>query len=680
MSIFDRVKSVFGSEEKEIPFGDVRDDFEFTGFTDTQEQAILGQLEQAWGTESGQEMLQAGLDGNGLHYLNVNSQAVIEAVAPTMACDNSGTPCTVQQVPGVGNFALPNKGEVYLNGYDAIDSATGKVEVYTNAGLKGQTAAADHAIQSLDHDGVGFSVPPVYTLIHETNHAAVNESDINGNTQSSGEYYSPSLAGGTRESAIDAYEGKNEDSTQEILSEMGYTQFRGSYLATNQGEVHYTPTSPNVVNSAPSWSAGDDLGLGQKHDVAVTMMQDIQVDATGKPVLDAAGNWVVIDGDINMTKHASVSAVVVDTNGAGSIRTGNLSDTAHGMGGDDNMNLGGGNDRGYGGLGDDSFTAARGMDYYDGGEANLDPASNHQSDNTTNWGIDSIDYRALDIGGGAAGMLSVEHSFDGTARDGIKLIIEGRDGTVLKGSELGSSQEQADYYHNIDIIHGTNRDDLAEVKSLDGLMYIDGSSGNDTLNISNFPQGTVTHVPGAGTFNGQAFEGYVQVGSAHLFYNDYENIILPPVNAPKLTPEVSAPLPVKSAPLPDKSTSLTIPEAARALQADIPIVETTLLAKQAAGTLSAQESAVLDVVHSPAPGALLETLQAGGVEGIDVADRDMGTPYARVHATLSAGYESLKQHELSAPDLEPYYAQQAAAQQAQQAQQSYAQDESLSAA
>ena len=494
------------------PFDAIKDDIGFTGFTDKQGQEMLDWLREAYQTETGREMIDGAMDRTGLHYFNSNDQAVAQSIVRR---DGGTIEDAVQS-----NYAYRSSGDIYLDSFPSRDNMTDAINTYTVAGaLNGQPADRQDTIRSLDKDGEVFEISDRYVLLHETGHVGFNARDITAKDYEGGKYFDGRTVFSS--STVDDYKGINETRTQEVMKEIAEVrgepepQLRGSYVGTA---------------GLDGLNLGDELGLGQEHDLSITTIPSVRgVDASGNRIVSSKLDMT--SGRFDPTPHSPLSVVVKDMDFDSDIILGNLSDTAHGFDGDDTMNLGGGNDRGYGGLGDDIFTAGRGLDYYDGGEANLDPASNHQSDNTTNWGIDSIDYRTLDIGGGAAGMLSAKHSFDGVARDGIQINIEGRDGTVLKGSELGSTGEQADYYHNIDIIHGTSRDDLTEVKSLDGLMYIDGSSGHDTLNISNFPQGTVTHVPGAGTFNGQSFEGYVQLGTAQLFYNDYENIILPPVNA-----------------------------------------------------------------------------------------------------------------------------------------------------
>ena len=293
--------------------------------------------------------------------------------------------------------------------------------------------------------------------------------------------------------------------------------------------------------------------------------------------------------------------------------------------GNDALYGGAGNDTLRGGIGDDVLYAGRGENILQGGA-----------------GADEANYAG-------ATLLKIPTATAGNFQ-GLNITIDGTVTTVAKPSPMMFAQPRTDALTGIEKITGTDNADVFTAENISGNMYIDGGKGINTLDVSNLGSGyTLTLgkgvIPAGQDFAGQAYDGRVSDGKNTLYFTqiDTGSIKAPPVPTP-VAPEVSAPLPAQSAPLPaqsaplpDKSTSLTIPEAARALQADIPIVETTLLAKQAAGTLSAQESAVLDVVHSPAPGALLETLQAGGVEDIDVAGKDMDTPYARVHATLSRG-------------------------------------------
>ena len=104
---------------------------------------------------------------------------------------------------------------------------------------------------------------------------------------------------------------------------------------------------------------------------------------------------------------------------------------------------------------------------------------------------------------------------------------------------------------------------------------------------------------------------------------------------PTVAPEVSTPLP-------DKSTSLTIPEAARSLQADIPIVRDVAIGQAGGGhiKLCARERRLLRrcaITSFLLP--MLETLQAGGIDNTrHVAGKDMSHAMARLcTTTLGAG-------------------------------------------
>ena len=60
-------------------------------------------------------------------------------------------------------------------------------------------------------------------------------------------------------------------------------------------------------------------------------------------------------------------------------------------------------------------------------------------------------------------------------------------------------------------------------------------------------------------------------------------------------------------------------------------------------------------LQTPAPVALLKTLQDGGVEQIDLSGRDMTTSAARIRAVLGSGHEALQANDITPPNLEHFY-------------------------
>lgn len=312
------------------PFEDVKDQFQFTGFDDNQREVILGQLEQVWGTDSGRAMLQDGLNNNGLHFLNINDQNVIQ----TYANSRGITPDKVSN----GNFARPDLGNVYLNGYDALD-AKGDIQTYTglHPSMDGQQATADTPIRSLDTNGEVFSVPPVYTLIHETNHAARGVPDIPG-VRPNGIQYDQTMSNSNSEEAAKAYYGANEVDTQKILSDMGIDQHRGAYSGT---------AALDDVN------LGADYGLGRDHNVGVTVFDGI--DMTGHLPVDS----VVVGATAAEVKLAAADQGVIFTDTqslqfvSNEYKLGNANDTVHAFDGNDTVHTGGGDDRVFLGLGND---------------------------------------------------------------------------------------------------------------------------------------------------------------------------------------------------------------------------------------------------------------------------------------------------------------------------------------
>ncbi len=101
---------------------------------------------------------------------------------------------------------------------------------------------------------------------------------------------------------------------------------------------------------------------------------------------------------------------------------------------------------------------------------------------------------------------------------------------------------------------------------------------------------------------------------------------------------------------------ISLSQAAKNFARDIPIVEKYLIDKMHNTALTEREVAMLRVIESPAPVAMLQTLKDGGVERIDVSGRDMSTAFSRVYNTLSSGHKTLKSKNLPEPDLAPYYA------------------------
>lgn len=619
----------------EPTFDEIKDQFQFTGFSDEQQDVILGQLEQVWETEAGRDMLQDGLNNNGLHYYNINDQSVIANVAPTIGR-------TPDQVPGIGNFALPSQGAVYLNAYDALD-ANGNVQTYSglHPNLDGQQADGKDPIESLDTNGEAFTVPPVYTMIHETNHAARNIPDI-PRTRPAGVHYDPTMPTSTSVEASQAYYGANEVDTHEILEQMGVDQLRGSYAGTDQGEVNLMATSPYINRTAPNWNSGDDLGLDQEHDVAVTINNDYVKNGAGQFIPDSAGNLQVIDGNIDMTQHADVRAVVADGDGAATMRMGNLSDTVHAFDGNDTVHTGGGEDRIFLGAGDDTAHAGWGANTIDGGDANLDPASDHRSDMTTDWGFDTVDYTTLPTGFAAPDALHVDTSFDGVGRDGVHITLEGADISVNKGQENSVRVgEDVDALHNIDAVTGTNRDDLAEVTALSGDRVLDGAGGTDTLRIDTLPDSeAVTHNPGPVTFNGVTYDGVVTDGTNNTYYTGFENIV--PIGAEQAAADtqLDAPIiPPIDASLDGAPTeTLQMEEAVRILHEEgAEAVEM----ERAAGI---EDGPVSHLINTPAGVSVMEELVANGEGGVEVDTAALeGGAYARVSSILRSSMERIEE-------------------------------------
>lgn len=491
---------------KTPPFEDVKDQFQFTGFDDDQREVILGQLKQVWDTDSGRAMLQDGLNNNGLHFLNINDQNVIQ----TYANSRGITPDNVS----TGNFARPDLGNVYLNGYDALD-AKGDVQTYTglHSGMDGQQATADTPIRSLDTNGEVFSVPPVYTLIHETNHAARGVPDI-PRSRPNGIEYDQTMPNSNSEEAAKAYYGANEVDTQKILSEMGVDQHRGAYSGTA---------------ALDDVDLGADYGLGRNHDVGVTAFDGI--DMTGHSSVDS----VVVGATAAEVKIAAADQGVTFTDTqsrqfvSNEYKLGNSNDTVHAFDGNDVVHMGAGDDRVFLGAGDDMAHAGWGKNTIDGGDANLDPTSDHRSDDKKDWGFDTVDYTAMPTGFAAPNALQAEATFDGTARDGIYITMDGNDISVTKGQENSVRVgEDVDALHNIDAVRATSRDDLVEVTALSGDRALDGAGGSDTLRIETMPEGTtLANIVGPVTFNGTTYDGVISDGTNNLYYTDYENIVLP---------------------------------------------------------------------------------------------------------------------------------------------------------
>ena len=54
-------------------FKDIKDQIQFSGFSEPQQISILKDLERVYETDAGKAMIDNGLAGEGLHYLNTNS-------------------------------------------------------------------------------------------------------------------------------------------------------------------------------------------------------------------------------------------------------------------------------------------------------------------------------------------------------------------------------------------------------------------------------------------------------------------------------------------------------------------------------------------------------------------------------------------------------------------------------
>jgi len=594
-------------------FDDIKDQIQFSGFTEAQEETILNDLERVYGTESGQAMMDAGLAGEGLHYLNTNSQAVLQEFATATQEDPRFQNSTASDLHG-GNFAVTDSahprtlsgGRVYVNAYDSIDPATGDPEVYTDPTFAGKSSVAADAdpIYSLDHDGEVFEIDPFYILVHETNHTARDERDITGNNPAAGEYYTPSMIGGTRDSVIDAYEGINESNTQVIMEELGIDQLRGSYLGTS------------LEGRAP----GEDYGLGRDHDVAITTNQF--VDMTNHTPVDG----VVLDGITQDTLNrfnAPGRTDLLDQE----FRVGNGNDTVHAFDGDDIVRTGGGDDRIFLGSGNDVAHAGWGMNTIDGGDANLDPTSDHKSDTTMDWGFDRVDYTTLDAGFAPADGLSA----DGTARDGVLMTIDADTISVNKGQHFSPMiRDDVDQLHNIDTVRGTARDDLTQVNGLSGERMVDGGDGVDTLRV---PE-DVTNNTTAGTFNGQAYDGYLEAADgAKLYYTNYENI--------------------------DVATSPTTEQEAlnetEGPTQTIPMEEALKLLRDEGTSLEADAGPTGDALRTPGARAIMQTLVENDQTELEVSTEAMnGTAGDQVAEVLRAATNAVEERGLTEQAEETY--------------------------
>jgi len=591
------------------PFEDVKGQFQFTGFDDDQREVILGQVKQAWDTDSGRAMLQDGLNNNGLHFLNINDQSVIQ----TYANSNRITPDKVS----TGNFARPDLGNVYLNGYDALD-ANGNVQTYSglHPTMDGQQAIADTPIRSLDTNGEVFSVPPVYTLIHETNHAARSVPDI-PRSRPNGIEYDQTMSNTNSEEAAQAYYGANEVDTQKILSDMGIDQHRGAY---------------NGTAALDDVSLGADYGLGRDHDVGVTTFDGI--DMTGHSPVDS----VVVGATAVEAKIAAANVGIIFTDAqsrqyvSNEYKLGDGNDTVHAFDGNDIVYSGGGNDGVFLGLGDDVAHAGWGSNTIDGGDAKLDPKSDHLSDHTTDWGVDTVDYTNLNMGL----TNSLKYAYDGISPPGIEISINGDDVSVNKGkAHIFDHQDDVDQLNNIDVVKATDRADTTEVENLSSDMLIDGGNGLDTLRIDTLPKGTeVTNVPESGMFHGQPYDGYIQIGTNKLYYNDYENFELPKAESENSKPKVAL----------EEDVDVTFDIKEMPMEEAVTILRDESNEALRLGPDVGRPDAVSPMLNSSAGASVMQTLIDNRQASIPVSPKAMeGNAYQRVGEVLKGSVDRLNE-------------------------------------
>ena len=626
------------TQDKINPFDAVRDQIKFKGFTGAQRDEILDQYEEAYNAPGGtkaREMIDAGLAlPDGLTVYNSNSQGVIvdysEAAIADAVADyelaNPGIKVSQADIDKLeldtfneslsGDFSPSTaQGHVFISAYPSIpDQSTGIVETYNYPGAvrDGQSAVASPPFRSVDHNGVMFDVPPIQTLIHETNHAVTGDIDLapDGTTLetnlANGQYYTIDTTG----NAADDYRGPNETATQEMLKEMGYTQLRGAYVG-----------NWNTTNNV-----GDDYGLGRQHDVGIT------------------------SGDIDMTTHAPVNAVVIGVAGqANTFKLGDGNDTVHAFDGTDTVHTGAGDDHVFLGLGDDTAHAGWGANTIDGGDANLDPKSDHRSDNVTDWGFDTVNYTTLPAGFASPDALQADAVFDGTARDGVLITISGDDVSVNKGQEnsvrLG---EDVDQLHNIDAITGSTRDDLTEVNALSGDRAIDGAGGTDTLRIDGLAEGVeVTNTVGPVTFNGVTYDGVISDGTNNLYYTDYENII---VEQPEVAgavmdandfPPVIPPVDASLDGAPTGSRTISLEDAIGMLAADQKALNASNTGEQA--------SHIQDALNHSDAAQMFQNLHTHGVKTLTADITSDMSAEDRAREILVAGQEATQEAGISMP-------------------------------
>ncbi len=92
--------------------------------------------------------------------------------------------------------------------------------------------------------------------------------------------------------------------------------------------------------------------------------------------------------------------------------------------------------------------------------------------------------------------------------------------------------------------------------------------------------------------------------------------------------------------------SLNIQDAAQILHNDI---------QELNNTNTQINSSLQNIINSPAPAALLDTLNDNNIETINVSDFPMQTAEDRVSSILIAGHEHMNEQSIPAPVLEPYY-------------------------
>ena len=170
-------------------------------------------------------------------------------------------------------------------------------------------------------------------------------------------------------------------------------------------------------------------------------------------------------------------------------------------------------------------------------------------------------------------------------------------------------------------------------------------------------------MPGAGTFNGQPYQGFFTDGTSKLYYNNYENFVLPEVETSSIaeneahaseitTPDTGAILPEAEALPSTLEASITLPHIVSQLDEDMHEVHSHIAASAEDASLTLEDAQLGKMLSQTGTANMFLALNEAGIESLDIAGHDISSPIERTKAALEAGAKAMVDNGIDFPESE----------------------------